>query len=814
MHVFRVKPEPELVLRVFAEQISIGNISPALLNIFQIMRLRFEITPEQLEKMPLKDPRVAALIYAIGLPKKKEQRDQALQVFREKGWWQSVVPELSALRGVSLRPEFCPWEQGIRPLVGLIDRERESTDPNIKARALVEMVERFGAAPVPKLLTLVLDLTAFRLANVPLPQESERLLQSVMGQLWSADYLRSADDVDHVLDRLKQEAEGLKRDVLADRIPERLESSPLHMDLFNSLIITGSTYGSLNGRAEKINKWRQTVQYAQQTTGEPSVAVPSGYTAETYEVRRISRRRSINEITDMLDQEKEGEQSLFKRAELITKIQKRLAEIHEKSPLTEFLRPFIGGGGGELPYDLSPQLQVQEFLEEVTEQADKRREQLLAMDRTKDPKRYQGLEKAIQTLDARTRTFERLSTFEGIAEIVQEEMDRLVQEAKTDDAKKRIAPTVDSLNRLINNIRRGDRADNYGKIQSMLEAVRIAFGKDVLSAAELLSHDLMLMLMHNEAPGHFQTLRMAYAEAQGKMTPILRSVWAALFQEEVLEHFLDPSHTHTESRTIPFTPGLQDLCERMWRVDGIREKLTEIVQSGQPLATKPNAKEKPVAHLFWQTVQEARRLERDLRKLTDPMAEAEESLEEAEVQEVTFHPCHGLGRIFCGDIANACFDSKAGVLADNDYHDLDAVLMSAKEPTGEMRIIGSFLLIRATEKVKEAGVKPKKVLIVRALNPTEAVIQRELRADDVVAAAKKYVTAIARASGCDQARFCVSPRGEHSTNRQEIKNAMDRAEKRGWKPGSTLVQTKETAFNGYEIYPATQTAVVWERETA
>ncbi|MBP7134006.1 hypothetical protein KBA73_02205, partial [Patescibacteria group bacterium] len=127
-------------------------------------------------------------------------------------------------------------------------------------------------------------------------------------------------------------------------------------------------------------------------------------------------------------------------------------------------------------------------------------------------------------------------------------------------------------------------------------------------------------------------------------------------------------------------------------------------------------------------------------------------------------------------------------------------------------IIGSTLLIEAKT---ESG---KRVLVIRALNPTESVIH-EVNAKSVVETMIAYVTKLAEKQGegdgepIEEIRLCMDACGGHSTNRQAIADAEHAlwTEHAYALPEEALVSTEETNFNTYPIWQREQTRIVWSR---
>jgi hypothetical protein len=171
----------------------------------------------------------------------------------------------------------------------------------------------------------------------------------------------------------------------------------------------------------------------------------------------------------------------------------------------------------------------------------------------------------------------------------------------------------------------------------------------------------------------------------------------------------------------------------------------------------------------------------------------------------------GIGRVLAGDIGNACYNKHHTELAKGKYPQLSALVLSFPEEAD--RIIGSTLCIDTRNKQGE------RVLVIRALNPTEAVIQRELDPVSTVKAVVQYFIDAAKASAAtdpedpvQEVHLCYDHCGGHSTNRQPVFEAEGKLLAGEWRsaPESNGLEVQaETKFNGYDIWKKGQTRVVW-----
>jgi hypothetical protein len=147
---------------------------------------------------------------------------------------------------------------------------------------------------------------------------------------------------------------------------------------------------------------------------------------------------------------------------------------------------------------------------------------------------------------------------------------------------------------------------------------------------------------------------------------------------------------------------------------------------------------------------------------------------------------------------------------------MPALLISLPERGKE--IAGSTLCIDARNAADE------RVLVIRALNPTEKVIQRELDTVSVVKTIVQYcIQAAEKSRETDpddpviEIRLCYDHSGGHSTNRLPVFEAEGKLLKTEWpdNTGNTgLQESSETKFNNYDIYKPGQTRVIWRKEAA
>lgn len=305
---------------------------------------------------------------------------------------------------------------------------------------------------------------------------------------------------------------------------------------------------------------------------------------------------------------------------------------------------------------------------------------------------------------------------------------------------------------------------------------------------------LCLAMMREHSMVHAQAVAEAYVHRVPEEHVSVEEIgaWSSWFLEEYLQHFAQMK----SDAQVPLSPSIHALFQKLWRIDGLQ---TDIQALFEPLSEESM---NPIGHPIIDTYTFITQAEKEIRLL-------EQQGIRREKKELTLWPSKGLGRVLSGDIANACFHGHRETLAAGGYPKLTAILMTL---AGRAEIAGSTLLIDAKT------LSGKRALVIRALNPSESIVH-ELDADALVESTIAYAVQTAErqnAEGApfiDEVRICISPRGEHSTNRQDIADAeMRLMAKHGWTMGDDLENGPETNFNGYRIWVHTQTRIVWKRK--
>ncbi len=317
------------------------------------------------------------------------------------------------------------------------------------------------------------------------------------------------------------------------------------------------------------------------------------------------------------------------------------------------------------------------------------------------------------------------------------------------------------------------------------------------SEAGDIARALTLIVMREHSPIHQEFIHAARGDAglnEQRMVgrPVLLDksqvvAWTSLFEDEYLEHF---AGLRSQAQ-IPLSDINRRLFQKLWRIDGLEKDL------------QGEAPTKSIGHPIVDSMGAIRRLEKEIVSLEEQGIVYEEKL-------VGFWPVKGIGRVLAGDIADACYNDYRRELAAGDYPEITAVLFTIPD---HKEIAGSVLFID-TETVSA-----RRVLVIRALNPTDSVTRRLLDSRSFVLATIEYAEEIAKrtkgtSDPIQEVRICFDHRGGHSTNREEIFLAESRlAEQHEWEFGEELVNSPATNFNDYDIYDPEQTRVVWRAKT-
>ncbi|MBP7133907.1 hypothetical protein KBA73_01695 [Patescibacteria group bacterium] len=359
----------------------------------------------------------------------------------------------------------------------------------------------------------------------------------------------------------------------------------------------------------------------------------------------------------------------------------------------------------------------------------------------------------------------------------------------------RITALREAVTRLIEEPQPGTPEQLLEELQSLYVNASGKIDRVALEAeAGDVARALTLIVMRTRSPFHFDVVKAVRGAGEQQfhpvsgeplLTPAQVGAWSIWFAEEYLEHFAGIR----DQAQAPLSDVNRRLLQKLWRIDGFEEELRNWTPAS-----------KPIAHPILGPTEAIRVLDQEIARLEKRELVYEE-------KPVGFWPVKGIGRALAGDIADACYHGYRNNILRGEYPGITAVLMTLPEHS---EIAGSVLFIDT-----KTADTDKRVLVIRALNPTEAVTRRFLDARSFVEATIEYAKEIALRSQGDanpiaEIRLCYDHRGGHSTNREEIFGAMKQlVEHHGWVSGEDLVDEPETNFNRYEIYHAKETRVVW-----
>lgn len=153
---------------------------------------------------------------------------------------------------------------------------------------------------------------------------------------------------------------------------------------------------------------------------------------------------------------------------------------------------------------------------------------------------------------------------------------------------------------------------------------------------------------------------------------------------------------------------------------------------------------------------------------------------------------------------------------------ITALLFELSTDTSELA--GSVLCIETRNAVNE------RVLVMRALNPTEAVIRRELSPESFIEQMRAYFIHAAERENeknpqdpIMEVRMCFDHLGGHPTNRLPVFQAMSKCLNGPWKNMEllekkqnngrfiSLENVSDTNFNAYAIWVPGATRLVWRK---
>ncbi|MBP7134380.1 hypothetical protein KBA73_04145, partial [Patescibacteria group bacterium] len=213
--------------------------SMSLLNAFKVPT---ELSPEELESLPRSSPRIEALIYTLLLPRKGPERVAAEKVYRARSSLAAIIPQLLAIQSPTKRVEFCPYQNGLTPL---LQKTAYSLKSELQVQGLLLFLKEFGMQDLPNLAMAVVELYESVHSTNPLaPSSCLAQLEEVLGmgkEQWTMElYLAKIRALQH----------AIRQAILEDApLDARIESSAIGMEIFNALIRDSGQYRDVTDRA-------------------------------------------------------------------------------------------------------------------------------------------------------------------------------------------------------------------------------------------------------------------------------------------------------------------------------------------------------------------------------------------------------------------------------------------------------------------------------------------------------------------------------------------------------------------------------------
>nr|MBP7134090.1 hypothetical protein [Patescibacteria group bacterium] len=674
----------------------------------------------------------------------------------------AYIPELLACRAPSRREEFCPYTHEVDPLI--LDLKVGGTNlgiPHVK-KGLTAFFQTFGLRHLPTLALTMIDIMECddRRPEVATQRlaESQSVLIEDLRRLLRIEQAQCTPK--ELVECIQVFQEELRRSVLADEpLPTGLEHSSIGMELFNSLVPATGDYAIQSDR--------------------PSLIVNSRGLTEHFPVPAFLKATSV-EVVVRNEETLLGKEVEDQALALTDQINQKLDE----EPLRTFLAPWEAGaalihGGACLQKTEWWIARVRGRLERMRAEIDRKKE------RATNEKGKAALQKQSEALSVLiTRS------------IAVEDRARKTPPSLLPPSSEFI-PALRALQELC--------TDQEGKVDTL----------QVVTIAKEEAYALFAGLMRKEAPDHIDNVLFPGLNPEATPEEVSRATrenWIKYFYEEYLEHFSRVIIQAPDENALP-TEGAQDpvvirqvpadleaLMHRLWRTRGTAELFRA---AGYDKDQK--VPDHPLVNVG--------RSVNALRRKINSLLQGEVSVEKTQLG---IHPCHGIGRVLSGDIADACFHQHRDALARGTYPEITALLLSL--PGKDQQLAGSVLCI---DTENEAG---ERVLVIRALNPTDAILHRSLEASSVVEAVANYFIDAAKISAetnpekpVIEVRICADHRGGHSTNRQSVYDAEQVLFKGPWKNAErtkALENNPSTKFNGYQIWVPGQTACIWRKPGA
>ncbi|MFZ6015294.1 MAG: hypothetical protein ACOYUZ_02965 [Patescibacteria group bacterium] len=870
---YKVKPSVEVMTAIFSTSLIADDSFDRFLTLAFLCGYRNlgKLKPEDVQGKDFSLRQLAIMDRLNLYPDEPEERMAIHRELSEKGNKVELVSKMLKARNVSSpakRAEYCPWQNELMPLIHSFWHRftfPDSVECGRNVEALIFYIQKFGMKNLPLLAESVMDLYVYRQL---LSDENE---EEAVKNLWikytlsesgirtkhffdthgiEIKEIRKPQDIDKLIDRLHQIIEKIKEDVLNDRMPDVLEQTSLDMELFNSVMVRAGRWGNDDhgyGREELIGTWREAKEGGR---GD----LPDYFMPMTFQMER-QKIESIDDVLKALQEQEEGKDDLVdKRNEL----ERQRTEVLTREEYVAYLAPFYAAINESIRLGREAGDPNIVFVSAVNALKVKIEQQRIKIGQLPDDEnnanRRKGMLSNLRKQEELLAKMEKLASWEGIKELLDEaiaakqekalqtmkakqkaeaKLEQLIREM--DDLSKRIrmegetekllklagemrkeiqqARTIIDASTVLSDVDaarleyiRSKMDDEelfdadagidveYLKLQIMFTAVAESFDQKTINSHLGYAANVLVMALNNlEAHGHLQDIQEAY-EIQDKKVQF--QAWRAFFQEQLMEHFLDPDNLEG-LRTVYYTEAGINLMETIFRVNNLKQKSLDVL-GGEA--------DRKIKHPFLRAVADINGMEKDLRILDK---EGVRGMKEA--IEVTYHPCHGLGRIFSGDVGDACYTSHRIHLARGEYPNLHSIIMSGKDPkTGDVKLLGSILLIEGKD------VNGKRYLFARAVNPIDSVLKREIDAEEFLKGLLEYLRTTAEKAGFDEALLCIDTRATASgSNRAEMFDAMVRAAAdNNWPIADRLESKPETNFK-YSVWDTQLHRVyrVWERTT-
>lgn len=259
-----------------------------------------------------------------------------------------------------------------------------------------------------------------------------------------------------------------------------------------------------------------------------------------------------------------------------------------------------------------------------------------------------------------------------------------------------------------------------------------------------------------------------------RLSPKNANVRAAndFLRQYLLEHYLNPKQDPAHTGHVPFPEPVRLAILRAW---------------GFP----DNVEQHPVFLAK--------------RRLDDLKPKGQ--ISKQDLMEITIVPVQEAGRIFSGELANACYTSKHKGLARGEYPGLKAAAIVTNRNKPNERLNGSILFIETYASKLKA-----RALVVRANNPRKNLVA-QVDATSLVREMMRVAVETARRRKIKHVGIVLGDAGSASSNREEIADVYE--SEYADLPRIRLESESETNFNDYDVWNeagATPTVLYWTND--